>query len=303
MHPPTHPTCSSQFVREPSNSYSDFSFLAVGLFMMYCGWRDLSTLRSMGRDEVVSRYGSNWFRLHPLLSIANGAMNCIHAVGTAYNHACRCHTGHRVDCFGMFGIIAFVSAYTLLRLVARADGKQGRSGVVALFLALFGLLLVPLWTITGDMYYPLSLHQETRVFIMVLLPVRTCTNMSVCVHHGRLTRLFVVATSLCVLGRQLCALVCTSGAIPATLLPTTSVWGLPWACCCCVLSCRRQTSATSSAGHARWCRGMPCGTWAMPWCWWSPTNTFAASVGLAMTASMTRNLIRVEPMIVVVNLI
>lgn len=198
MHSPTHSTCSSQFVREPSNSYSDFSFLAVGLFMMYCGWRDLSTLRSMGRDEVVSRYGSNWFRLHPLLSIANGAMNCIHAVGTAYNHACRCHTGHRVDCFGMFGIIAFVSAYTLLRLVARADGKQARSGVVALFLALFGLLLVPLWTITGDMYYPLSLHQETRVFIMVLLPVWTCTNMSVCVHHGKLTRLFVVATCLCV---------------------------------------------------------------------------------------------------------
>ncbi|CAF2720849.1 unnamed protein product [Rotaria sp. Silwood2] len=72
-------------LRERANSLSDFSFLAVGFYML---------VRSI-ESQKESR------AKHTILSTINGIANCGHAIGSELKHAGRCQLGHRLDLTGM----------------------------------------------------------------------------------------------------------------------------------------------------------------------------------------------------------
>jgi len=106
---------SDMLIREPSNSWSDFGFLAVGLFMIFVGLSD-ALLRSK-RTASSNDYNShNLFIEYPVLSIINGLANIFHAFGTFSNHSCRCWNGYQMDVTGMYLVILFPLAYNLIHM-------------------------------------------------------------------------------------------------------------------------------------------------------------------------------------------
>ena len=86
---------------------------------------------------------------YPVRSLIAGVLNLIHFVGTFSNHACRCHTGHVLDVFGMFCILTFFSLHqccTILALeyqIAVSD---------AMFATLQGILCALAWT-ASQLFY------------------------------------------------------------------------------------------------------------------------------------------------------
>eukprot|EP01112_Ceratiomyxa_fruticulosa_P023395 TRINITY_DN891_c0_g1_i1.p1 TRINITY_DN891_c0_g1~~TRINITY_DN891_c0_g1_i1.p1 ORF type:complete len:135 (+),score=12.77 TRINITY_DN891_c0_g1_i1:187-591(+) len=72
----------TEFIIEPMNSWSDFSFFIVGLLMMYYGISDL-----FFNDPII--VPKNMLVKHPLLTITSAIANIFHAIGTFTNHACR----------------------------------------------------------------------------------------------------------------------------------------------------------------------------------------------------------------------
>jgi len=99
---------SSMLIREPSNSWSDFSFLAVGLTILFVG---ISDMFLMNRNNNKSH---NLFIEYPSLSIINALANIFHAFGTFSNHSCRCWTGYQMDVTGMYLVILFPLGYNLI---------------------------------------------------------------------------------------------------------------------------------------------------------------------------------------------
>jgi hypothetical protein len=107
---------TNNFMREPVNAWSDFSFLAVGLFMIYSGIHNMlwPVKNSKGEKAV------NPIVAFPIVSIVWGVANVIHACGTFWYHSCRCREGKHYDEFAMFSISAFPFFYNFLRIaVAR----------------------------------------------------------------------------------------------------------------------------------------------------------------------------------------
>jgi len=100
------------FMREPVNAWSDFSFLAVGFFMIYCGVHNMfwPVQNSKGEKTV------NPIVSFPIVSIVWGVANVIHACGTFWYHSCRCREGKHYDEFAMFSISAFPFFYNFLRI-------------------------------------------------------------------------------------------------------------------------------------------------------------------------------------------
>ena len=72
-------------IREPSNSYSDFGYLALSFYMFYKGSKDYC--------ENI-RLVSNLIVENPLISFLGGFLNLIHFIGTFGNHSSRCHKFH-----------------------------------------------------------------------------------------------------------------------------------------------------------------------------------------------------------------
>jgi len=99
----------SNFVREPSNAWSDFSFLFVGLVMLYYGISDM-----FFQSQIC--FSKNMLMDHPILSFISGTANIIHAVGTFTNHACRCWPGYQMDVTGMYLVLLFPSVINFLHI-------------------------------------------------------------------------------------------------------------------------------------------------------------------------------------------
>jgi hypothetical protein len=133
---------SSNLLRERANSLSDFSFLAVGFYML---------VRSI-EFQKKSRAKNT------ILSTINGLANCGHAVGSWLNHACRCQLGHRLDLTGMWLITSFIALYSLTR---RASIKTGA------FAFIFLIITYILW-VASDVYYPESYENREKILIVGL---------------------------------------------------------------------------------------------------------------------------------------
>jgi len=122
MTPINSPWCERDhtvdFIREPANAWSDFSFLAFGLFAMYCGVCDLASGKFVESKQGFSTSKStNSLVSQPLISIICGIMNVVHAIGTFTYHSCRCEEGHRLDVSAMFTVTAFPLFYNGYRLL------------------------------------------------------------------------------------------------------------------------------------------------------------------------------------------
>ena len=128
---------STHLLRERANSLSDFSFLAVGFYML---------VRSFENQKQTSAKNT-------VLSMINGVANCGHAAGSWLNHSCRCQLGHRLDLTGMWLIIAFISLYSLTR---RAYIRT------YMFTFLFLIIGYGLWLIS-DVYYPESYENREKI--------------------------------------------------------------------------------------------------------------------------------------------
>jgi len=100
---------SDMLIREPSNSWSDFSFFAVGLVMIFVGLSDMFLRNKKNKSQ-------NLFIEYPSLSIINGFANIFHAFGTFSNHSCRCWNGYQMDVTGMYLVILFPLSYNLIHL-------------------------------------------------------------------------------------------------------------------------------------------------------------------------------------------
>ncbi|KJE89626.1 hypothetical protein CAOG_01062 [Capsaspora owczarzaki ATCC 30864] len=122
---------SRAFVREPSNAFTDFSFLAAGICMIACAARDLKHLRSHGLESqqanplggttqassVNKARPLNLIRANPILSVVFGVINIVHAVGTFTNHSCRCLEGHILDVAGMYSVIYLFLCLSALKYI------------------------------------------------------------------------------------------------------------------------------------------------------------------------------------------
>jgi len=104
---------TSSFLREPINSFTDVSFLAVGLVQIYYGIQD--TYRRHSPLQVT--IDDNLILTFPFLSFVSGLANIVHAIGTFTNHACRCHSGHRWDVMGMCATTLFLALYNASRFL------------------------------------------------------------------------------------------------------------------------------------------------------------------------------------------
>ena len=136
------------FLREPANAVSDLSYLALSLYILTAGARDLAAARHA--DKIAAAAGGapgstsngvdnkasggktpppppppmrNLFGAHPSLSILYGLANLHHFCGTFTNHACRCHTGHVWDAAGMYGVVFFLALYGFARLCHTTTGR------------------------------------------------------------------------------------------------------------------------------------------------------------------------------------
>lgn len=125
---------SRQLLRERSNALSDFSFLAVGFYMLVQSME----FQTKNRPQQT------------ILSTVNGLANCGHAFGSWLNHACRCQIGHRLDLTGMWLIISFILLFSLTR----------RASIRTMTFSLIFLLITGVLWSASDIYYPESF--ETR---------------------------------------------------------------------------------------------------------------------------------------------
>jgi hypothetical protein len=134
---------STSLLRERANSISDFSFVAVGFYMLV---RSIECQKQSRAKNTI-------------LSTINGLANCAHAMGSWLNHACRCQLGHRLDLTGMWLIVAFISLYSLTRHT-----------YIRTFIFTFIFLIIAylLWVVS-DVYYPESYENREKILTTALI--------------------------------------------------------------------------------------------------------------------------------------
>ena len=168
---------AGNLLRERANSLSDFSFLAVGLYM-------LVQSIEIGRKSHAKV---------TILSTVNGIANCGHAMGSWLNHACRCQLGHRLDLTGMWLIISFIVLYSLTR---RAQIRT------QIFTLVFLIMAYLLW-ILSDVYYPESYENREKILtagLVIIFLLSECYQMRSHSVNKRQVRLLTLATLTLVVG-------------------------------------------------------------------------------------------------------
>ena len=149
-------------LREPSNSLSDFTFIAAGLAMVRYSVHDY-----LIQPQIVQKCENigNVFVVWPELSLLWGIVNIIHGVGTFMNHSCRCHVGHRLDVFGMYAATSLIMFTNFLRVVHYHQRIYRNRNLMFGFMWLYVFMLCIIWTTVTDFYYrnPVTEHVETEL--------------------------------------------------------------------------------------------------------------------------------------------
>jgi hypothetical protein len=168
---------ADSLLRERANSLSDFSFLAVGFYMLV---QSIESGRQIHTKATI-------------LSTVNGIANCGHAMGSWMNHACRCQLGHRLDLTGMWLIVSFIILYSLTR---RAHIRA------QLFTFVFLIINYLLW-ILSDVYYPESYENREKILTAGLVIIFLLSESFQMISHSitkRQIRLLASATVMLVIG-------------------------------------------------------------------------------------------------------
>ena len=145
--------------RERSNASSDLLFFGVVLWMARRAVVD-------ARNEAAAPPGS--LAAAPGREAASAVVNLIHACGTTWNHACRCHGGHVLDVFGMFSVLSFLSLHKVAQAWERAGGAAASGGA---FAAAQAALCAALWPLCHHYYADEACERvELLGFVGSLLP-------------------------------------------------------------------------------------------------------------------------------------
>merc|ERR1711865_774919 len=146
----------SAFLREPSNALSDFAYLWLGFWFLSNAWSDAHQTAA----------GLGVLAVQPTVGVIGALANCGHFLGSFVNHACRCHTGHVLDVFGMYAAIWFLTSLAF----SQWQGLNVRS---------FSILYVcplPLCWICSQFYYsdPAREPMENGVVTTMVVLIAVC---------------------------------------------------------------------------------------------------------------------------------
>eukprot|EP00040_Diaphanoeca_grandis_P003985 m.26620 g.26620 ORF g.26620 m.26620 type:complete len:284 (-) comp15476_c0_seq1:94-945(-) len=140
---------ASHFLREPANAMTDFCYLWVGLSVLIPSVRRLS---ARAKEKGINNRG--FIKDHPEFSVVFGLCNVTHSFGSFANHACRCHTGHRLDVFGMYcAVLGVVWLYFGRLCYAVAGGSKAFAGARTYgYIAVYVLMCVAIYPWAGLRY-------------------------------------------------------------------------------------------------------------------------------------------------------
>jgi hypothetical protein len=119
---PQHGICERErtldFIREPANAWSDFSYVAVGIYILLQGVYDLYYGEVSSKKSLIIQY--------PSISIVYGIYNIIHGFGSFWFHACRCAEGGQWDQAPMQTVVSFPIFYTIYQHFSRFNEEGMR---------------------------------------------------------------------------------------------------------------------------------------------------------------------------------
>eukprot|EP01095_Lingulamoeba_sp_RSL-Kostka_P005607 TRINITY_DN1700_c3_g2_i2.p1 TRINITY_DN1700_c3_g2~~TRINITY_DN1700_c3_g2_i2.p1 ORF type:complete len:334 (+),score=21.25 TRINITY_DN1700_c3_g2_i2:68-1069(+) len=173
-----HPWCEEKryenLLIEPSSTYSDFGFLAVGLFQIYCACHDYLVLKyisNKGRNEdrenktlFTSSRTSNFITNQPIISLTMGFINIVHFFGTALNHACSCLPGQQLDEAGMFCVTAMPVIFNSYYILNNKQNKMKS----ALWSFLYIFIIFPsAYLLTKAPFYSLLIRESLMIVLVI----------------------------------------------------------------------------------------------------------------------------------------
>jgi len=177
---------TTEFIQERSNSWSDVSFLLLGLWMISkAAFDEFSRRKSkllIPGVDISLHQEYKWNELcktnslvaFPWISAINGFYNCFHAFGTFWYHSCGCFHGHNFDAAGMLTVTSFPFSYVLFTKLVRRVKIQQESTQASLF---FGLWMTLLFSV----YYTLSLFHYLPTLPLELTMVAILLIDGICI--------------------------------------------------------------------------------------------------------------------------
>lgn len=158
---PQHGICEKErtynLLREPSNAWSDFSYVAIGLIILTIGLNDLYFKRPHPNGSLMKHF--------PRITILYGIVNIFHGFGSGWFHACRCAEGGIYDQGPMQTVVSFPIFYTIYQQFPKFEGTEFvEKSTHGIFLALylcFGYLFIYV--------LPSYIKNEYMVAILVVL--------------------------------------------------------------------------------------------------------------------------------------
>jgi len=179
----------TEFVRERSNSWSDVSYLFLGLWMISQGIFDQMAMtkskyllpefdKSLHQELMYEQLiKCNTLVAIPVLSMIIGFYNVVHAFGTFWYHACACFHGHNLDAAGMLTVSSFPFVYVLFCRWANSQKNLSKD-----FPASGGYIYGGIMTILFLIYYTLSVLHLLPNFEMEMLMVFVITTDLACLY-------------------------------------------------------------------------------------------------------------------------
>ncbi|KRW98663.1 hypothetical protein PPERSA_00251 [Pseudocohnilembus persalinus] len=161
------------WIREPSNCIADFLFYAFCLYLIYKGFEDRENNKYQSIGQINKN--SNIIIQNPGLTFIAVILQFTHFFGTFWNHACRCHPGHRLDVVGMYsitsypGIIWIISYFYSEKLDER--GKINKKQWLQIISAWSLLICFYIWV--SDYWYVNPMWEVVEISIMVIISVVT----------------------------------------------------------------------------------------------------------------------------------
>jgi len=118
----------TNFLIEPWNCRSDYTYVAWGYFLLSIGVSDIITKRSLHHMALLlvgpippeTEHLINPMMRYPHITIGNGIVNLLHGIGSFWFHACECTTAGRWDVAGMLAVMSLPLFYTVVQALPYA---------------------------------------------------------------------------------------------------------------------------------------------------------------------------------------
>jgi len=147
-----------ELIRQPSNTWSNLGFLAVGLFTLTLGIHDLKYAERKKSDNFLVRY--------PIFSIMFGASAIYLFIGSFFYHASLTEFFQKLDQTGMCSLAVMVLVFNLYKIfpVLRIKGtyKSSHGLMIAIGVGINYFIYATLYKININLLFPLLI---TVVFL------------------------------------------------------------------------------------------------------------------------------------------